>query len=56
MFLTFHTHTTSLAQDLTSDQEKLPKKTEKNLSRGKKERKLQESNRGGSLSPDGQEQ
>uniref|UniRef100_A0A8C3G666 Transporter n=1 Tax=Cyclopterus lumpus TaxID=8103 RepID=A0A8C3G666_CYCLU len=39
--------------DLTSDQEKLPNKTEKNPFTWKK-RKLQESNRGGSLSPDGQ--
>jgi len=40
---------TSLSQDLTSDQEKLPK-IENNPSRGKKGRNLQESNRGGSLS------
>uniref|UniRef100_A0A8C3G4H8 VWFD domain-containing protein n=1 Tax=Cyclopterus lumpus TaxID=8103 RepID=A0A8C3G4H8_CYCLU len=43
---TICTHTTSVSQDLTSDQEKLPKKT---LNREKKGRNIQESNRGGSL-------
>jgi len=43
---------TSLSQDRTSDQESLPKKLKKTLSQVKKERNLQESNRGGSLSPD----
>jgi len=33
---TICTHTTSLTFDLTSDQEKLPKELEKNLSLGKK--------------------
>jgi len=42
-------HMMSLSQDLTSDQEKLPRNRKK-PSRGKKERNLQESNRGGSLS------
>jgi len=49
-------HTTSLTFDLTSDQEKLPRKKKKNFHRGKKGRNLQESNRGGSLSLDGQKQ
>jgi len=44
---TICTHMTSLTFDLTSDQGKTPTKK---LSRGKKGRTLQESNRGGSLS------
>jgi len=47
---TICTHSTSLTFDLTSDQEKLPKNRKKNFSWGEKDRKLQESNRGGSLS------
>jgi len=49
---TICTHTTSLSQDLPSIREN-SQKTKKYLSQGKKGRHLQESNRGGSLSPDG---
>jgi len=47
---TICTHTTSLSQDLTSDQEKLPKNRKNPFTVKIKERNLQESNRGGSLS------
>jgi len=52
---TICTHTTSLSQNLTSDQEKLQEMEKKSFT-GKKVRDLQEINRGGSLSPDGQKQ
>jgi len=46
---TICTHTTSLSQDLTSDQKKDPQKTLKTLWGGGKGRTLQENNGGGSL-------
>jgi len=53
---TICTLTTSLSQDLTLEQEKLPRNRKNPFTGEKKGRNLQESNRGGFLSPDGQMQ
>jgi len=54
---TICTHTTSLSQEITSDQKKLPRNRRKKTFTGKiKGRNLQESNSGGSLPPDGRMQ